>query len=299
MGLGSRPWGGLAVKWLVQLLAAVFALALLPLLQQEAYSWCWHLAQWVMRSAAQCLPKEMRDERQRECDADLYQLKDRRLTALIWALGTLIHAPNLGRIEAGLPSVQYSISKRAYDLIVASLVLILALPLIAIIALAIRLGSPGPVIFRLRRVGRDGREITIHKFRVMHTGNNIRLPLATEGEALLLPSSRDPRITPVGRVLRRLSLDELPLVFDVLSGDLSVVGPRPLSPFELESYTAEQREVLKATPGMTPPMDLRRPFPRSREERIQNDLEYVRKRSFLVDLKIIFFSVIVSFRRRS
>ena len=287
------------MKWFAQLLAAVFALGLLPLLQQEAYNWCWYLAKWVMRRAVQCLPKGIRDERQREWDADLYQLKDRRLSALLWALGTLIHAPNLGRIDAGLPSLQYSISKRAYDLIVASLVVILALPLMVIIALAVRLGSRGPVIFQLRRVGRDGREITIHKFRVMHTGNNIRLPLATEGDELLFSSSRDPRITPVGRFLRRLSLDELPLVFDVLRGDLSVVGPRPLHPSELEGYTAEQREVLKATPGMTPPIDLRRPFPRSQQERIQNDLDYVRKRSFLLDLKIIFSSLVVLFKRHT
>jgi lipopolysaccharide/colanic/teichoic acid biosynthesis glycosyltransferase len=112
----------------------------------------------------------------------------------------------------------YYTAKRAMDVLLSSLLLLALLPLLALIWLAIRLTSPGPALFLQRRMGRHGRPFTIHKFRTMADGSARELDLVTRG---------DPRVTPVGRLLRRAHLDELPQLWDVLRGRMSMVGPRP------------------------------------------------------------------------
>jgi lipopolysaccharide/colanic/teichoic acid biosynthesis glycosyltransferase len=140
-------------------------------------------------------------------------------------------------------------AKRAFDLVVAALGLLLAAPLLALVALAIKGDTPGPVLFRQERVGRGGRTFRIHKFRTMVDDASARGPALTIGA--------DARITRVGRFLRRSKLDELPQLFDVLAGTMSLVGPRPELPRYVALYPAALRDkVLAVRPGITDPVSL-------------------------------------------
>jgi lipopolysaccharide/colanic/teichoic acid biosynthesis glycosyltransferase len=140
-------------------------------------------------------------------------------------------------------------AKRAFDLAVAALALLLASPLMLVIALAVRLDSAGPVFFRQERVGQGGARFRIHKFRTMVADAAARGPALTVGD--------DPRVTRVGRFLRRSKLDELPQLIDVLVGDMSLVGPRPEVPQYVARYPAALRDrVLALKPGITDPVSL-------------------------------------------
>lgn len=140
-------------------------------------------------------------------------------------------------------------AKRLFDLLVAGGALLLLLPLLAVLALAVRIDSPGPVFFRQQRVGRHGRLFRIHKFRTMAVDAPQRGPAVTIG--------RDQRITRIGHVLRHYRLDELPQLIDVLAGDMSVVGPRPEVPRYVAHYPPALREqVLAVRPGITDPAAL-------------------------------------------
>jgi lipopolysaccharide/colanic/teichoic acid biosynthesis glycosyltransferase len=140
-------------------------------------------------------------------------------------------------------------AKRLFDLLVACVALLLLAPLLLAVALWIKLDSPGPVLFRQERVGRHGRRFRIHKFRTMVADAPARGTLLTVGA--------DPRITAAGRTLRRLRIDELPQLLDVLAGDMSLVGPRPEVPRYVEQYPAALRErVLAVAPGITDPSSL-------------------------------------------
>jgi len=142
-----------------------------------------------------------------------------------------------------------AIAKRLFDLVVAGPALVLLAPLLLAVALWIRLDSPGPALFRQERVGRHGRVFRIHKFRSM------RLDAPSTGPALT--AHADPRITRVGRMLRRHRLDELPQLIDVLAGDMSLVGPRPEVPRYVAQYPEAMRErVLSVRPGITDPSSL-------------------------------------------
>ena len=169
-----------------------------------------------------------------------------------------IHAiegiPLLGLAPAGL-SRSSAFLKRAMDVVVATFGLVMLSPLLALIALAIKLDSPGPVLFRQTRIGRGGRSFRLHKFRTMTAdaedlkADLVHLNRHPDGKMFKLTA--DPRVTPVGRVLRRTCLDELPQLWNVLSGEMSLVGPRPLIPEEarLVRDWAEHRLTLK--PGVT------------------------------------------------
>ena len=138
-----------------------------------------------------------------------------------------------------------TVGKRALDLVGSLLGLLVLSPLFVLVALVVKLGDGGPVFFRHERVGRDGRLFRMLKFRTMVVHAERVGPSLTVGA--------DPRITPVGRVLRRTKLDELPQLVNVLRGDMSLVGPRPEVPFYVALYTPEQRRVLSLVPGITDP----------------------------------------------
>jgi lipopolysaccharide/colanic/teichoic acid biosynthesis glycosyltransferase len=138
--------------------------------------------------------------------------------------------------------------KRAFDLIFAALGLIVAAPLLAVIALVIKLGDRGPVFFAQQRIGQFGVPFWMYKFRTMvANAEKLGIPLTTRD---------DPRITHVGHWLRRTKLDELPQLWNVVKGDMSLVGPRPEVPRYVALYTAEQRQVLEVRPGITDPASL-------------------------------------------
>jgi lipopolysaccharide/colanic/teichoic acid biosynthesis glycosyltransferase len=180
--------------------------------------------------------------------------------------------------------------KRAIDVGVSSLFLILASPLMLAVAIGIRLDSSGPAIFRQRRVGLDGREFTMLKFRSMGVDAEQRLAglahLNAGGNQLIRIQS-DPRVTRLGAFLRRSSLDELPQLVNVLRGDMSLVGPRPQSPSEVALYSSRQRQRLGVRPGMTGLWQVIARDDPSFDEWVRLDLEYIQHWSLGLDLKIL------------
>ncbi|GAB4375169.1 MAG: hypothetical protein Kow0062_13950 [Acidobacteriota bacterium] len=170
--------------------------------------------------------------------------------------------------------------KRAFDLLVGTAVLLVAGVPMLLIALAIRLEDGGPVFYRQERIGRDGRPFLLTKFRSMCVGAE------TRGAGILVERN-DSRITRVGRFLRKFSLDELAQIFDVLRGDMSIVGPRPGLRYQAELYDDEQRRRLAVRPGVTGWAQVNGrnaiPWP----ERIRLDLEYIDNLSLWTDLKVL------------
>jgi lipopolysaccharide/colanic/teichoic acid biosynthesis glycosyltransferase len=148
----------------------------------------------------------------------------------------------------------YAATKRIFDLIVGTIILLLLVPVIPMVALMIRLDSEGSVFYRQDRVGRGGRLFKFYKFRSMRADSErLRADLETRNEVTgpVFKMKNDPRITSVGQFLRRSSLDEIPQIFNVLKGDMSIVGPRPALPGEVARYEAWHRRRLDVKPGIT------------------------------------------------
>jgi exopolysaccharide biosynthesis polyprenyl glycosylphosphotransferase len=180
--------------------------------------------------------------------------------------------------------------KELFDRIGALLLLALLAPLLIAVALCVRLTSRGPVLFRQVRVGRDGREFRIYKFRSMYVDAEARLAELrhlNEHDGVLFKMRNDPRVTPVGRWLRRFSLDELPQLLNVLSGRMSLVGPRPPLPSEVAAYAADVRRRLAVKPGMTGLWQVSGRSDLSWEEAVRLDLRYVENWSLSLDLVIL------------
>ena len=189
----------------------------------------------------------------------------------------------------------YPVAKRAFDAALAGIGLVLLSPALAVIALRIKTGSPGPILYRGKRVGLNGETFDMLKFRTMVV-NADRIGGSSTPED-------DPRVTPIGKTLRRYKLDELPQLINVLKGDMSFVGPRPQVQWAVDLYTPQEREILKVRPGITDEASLR--FANEAEilkgskdpdkdyiekihpEKMRLSLEYVRNRSFPGDLSII------------
>jgi lipopolysaccharide/colanic/teichoic acid biosynthesis glycosyltransferase len=175
---------------------------------------------------------------------------------------------------------RYELAKRALDLTVASSVGILASPLLAAVAIAVKLEGGGPILFRQERIGRHGRPFDILKFRTL-----VDAPARDPADYLI--SASDPRIGRVGAFLRRWSLDELPQLWNVLRGDMSIVGPRPTLRYQVELYDDFQRRRLEVLPGVTGWAQISGRNELSWPERIKLDVWYVDHRSFLLDLRIL------------
>ena len=169
---------------------------------------------------------------------------------------------------------------RVLDILIAAAGLAITSPVLAVAAIAIRLESPGPVIYRHARVGRHGRPFELWKLRTMVQG-------AERMGAGLYIEDRDPRITRTGRALRRFSLDELPNLVNVLKGDLAVVGPRPTVAEQVDRYTARQRRRLEVKPGITGWAQVNGRTSLPWPERIELDVWYVDHRSLALDLRIL------------
>lgn len=200
---------------------------------------------------------------------------------------------------ADLPVVEYStwnvsrstlFIKRCIDLTVALAALTLLLPLFVVVALAIRLDSRGPVFFKQRRAGMDGRPFRMYKLRTMVPDAEQRLGELVSLDSLRDPMfkfARDPRVTRIGRLLRRSSLDELPQLLNVAKGDMSLVGPRPEQVELVERYRPEHRFRLDAKPGLTGPMQVNGRGRLTFEERLAVEREYVENVSLARDLRIL------------
>jgi len=209
-------------------------------------------------------------------------------------------------IDLGLPGIYgwRRVSKRAFDIVVSVAVLLLLSPVLLLVALAIRLESAGPILYRQRRIGENGRPFTMLKFRSMvvnadpgvhqaHVArliqDNIRLEqtAAAPGGPATLKLARDPRITRVGALIRKTSLDELPQLFNVLRGDMSLVGPRPPIAYEVALYQDWHKRRLAAPPGITGLWQVRGRNRVSFDEMVRMDLDYIEHQSFWLDLQLL------------
>jgi len=188
--------------------------------------------------------------------------------------------------------------KRPLDLVLGSVALLVALPLILCLALAVMLESPGPAFFCQERVGHEGRRFRLWKLRTMHAGcdQSVHERAAVDWFGGRPDGDRyktldDRRITRVGRLLRRTNLDELPQLLNVVAGDMSLVGPRPAIPYELVHYRPAYFERLNVPPGMTGLWQVTRRDRLSAAEMMQLDLRYVREASLWLDLKVLAMTV--------
>ncbi|MGE5282109.1 MAG: sugar transferase [Chloroflexota bacterium] len=169
---------------------------------------------------------------------------------------------------------------RAFDIALASIALLVLSPVLLVAAVAIKLGSRGPVLYRQRRVGRDGEEFEMLKLRTMVEGSD---PVGVG----TVVTRDDPRVTAAGRVLRRTSLDEIPNLVNVLRGEMAIVGPRPTIPAQVEDYTPRQRRRHEVPPGITGWAQVQGRVGIPWEERIELDLWYVEHRSAALDARIL------------
>lgn len=188
--------------------------------------------------------------------------------------------------------------KRPFDVLVATLLLVLTAPVAAMVALIVKVTSPGPILFRQERLGQHGCPFTLYKFRTMYDGAAVELHreyfrlyrqgIRAPGQPRpLYKLRRDPRITPLGGILRRLALDELPQLYNVLRGDMSVVGPRPPLRYEVEHYTQRDLLRLSVKPGITGLWQVRGRDVVDFDTMITLDLAYIQRQSLALDLWIL------------
>ena len=185
--------------------------------------------------------------------------------------------------------------KRFMDILLSIIALLLGSPVFLITALLVKVTSPGPIIFSQVRVGRYGRHFKFYKFRSMYIDAEARkaelLKHNESGDGVIFKMKHDPRITPVGRFIRKFSIDELPQLFNVILGDMSLVGPRPPLPSEVRTYSLEERKRLNITPGITCIWQVsgRSELPFSKQ--IALDKEYISSRSVWKDFLILLKTV--------
>jgi exopolysaccharide biosynthesis polyprenyl glycosylphosphotransferase len=203
-------------------------------------------------------------------------------------------AASIIELQGARESRAYIALKRVTDFMVAVFLLALFLPIIPIVTILIKLDSHGPILFKQKRIGKNGKAFNFYKFRSMVTGAETVIgalrPLSgVDGPVFKIKD--DPRITHVGRFLRRSSLDELPQLINVLRGDMSIVGPRPNLPCEVSQYLPWQKRRLDVTPGITCFWQIAGRSHIGFQEWMRLDLEYVRNRSYITDLKIMLKTV--------
>ena len=193
----------------------------------------------------------------------------------------------------------YLVMKRAIDIIGSFCGLVVLSLLFVIIALLIKLEDPkGKVFFKQLRVGKDGKEFYMYKFRSMASDAEERLKellALNEVSGAMFKMKDDPRVTKIGKFIRKTSVDELPQLFNVFRGDMSLVGPRPPLPREVAEYSAYDRQRLLVTPGCTGLWQVSGRSNVGFEEMVELDLQYIRERSFFYDIKIILKTVLVLF----
>jgi lipopolysaccharide/colanic/teichoic acid biosynthesis glycosyltransferase len=203
-----------------------------------------------------------------------------------------------------------TVVKRAFDLTVALVALVLLSPLLAAIWLAVRLSSPGPAVFRQERLGLDEQPFVMYKFRSMRTGESDAIhrdyvsrmltgdggPVEATGTGLY-KLERDPRITPLGAWLRKTSLDELPQLVNIVRGDMSLVGPRPVLAWEAELFSEQTRARFRTRPGLTGLWQVSGRNLLTMPQALELDVEYVRRQSLWLDLTILARTVPAQLRR--
>ena len=193
----------------------------------------------------------------------------------------------------------YHLVKRMIDIVLSLFGLVLISPFVVIIAILIKIDSKGPVFFKHHRIGKNGKPFSMYKFRTMKDGAEAMIndftPEQLEEWRENFKLKDDPRITRIGKFLRKTSLDELPQLVNILRGDMSIVGPRPVIEVELEEYGNDKDEFLSIRPGLTGWWASNGRSEISYPERCSYELYYVRNESFWLDVKVMFLSVISVF----
>ena len=194
----------------------------------------------------------------------------------------------------------YRIAKRVFDILIAGLGLVILSPLFLVVGLFVKLTSPGPILYPWDVIGRGGRPFRGYKFRTMvRNADEVKIQLIDKNEmnGPVFKMADDPRITPIGKVLRKYSIDELPQLWSVLKGDMSLVGPRPAGPHEWVAYEPWQRRKLSVTPGITCLWQVSgRNKIKDFDEWVRLDLEYIDNWSLWLDFKILLKTVWVVLR---
>ena len=180
--------------------------------------------------------------------------------------------------------------KRVFDIVVAGMALAVLVPVFLLLAILIRVGSPGPAIFRQERAGKDMKPFTMYKFRSMRAD--------VDRFGVSPSAAEDPRLTRLGRWLRETSIDELPQLWNILKGDMSLVGPRPLYMSQAREFTERERRRLQVRPGMTGLAQTRGRGEIPHEEKLELDVQYVEKQSVRLDLRILWRTVWRLFSRK-
>jgi len=191
----------------------------------------------------------------------------------------------------GRCAVMRSFCKQIFDIIASLCIMVLLSPVLVLIAAIIKLTDNGPVIFKQDRAGKDGKPFVFYKFRTMKTNAD---PFGASPK-----SGQDPRLTKVGKRLREYSLDELPQLFNVLKGDMSIVGPRPLYVSQMAEWNERQKKRLLVKPGLTGLAQIQGRAELAREEKLEFDVKYVETASFLTDIKIILATIAQVFSRKN
>lgn len=195
----------------------------------------------------------------------------------------------------------YLLAKRGFDFISSICALIIFSPIFLIIAIAIKFDSKGPVVFGHKRIGKAGKLIKVYKFRTMvSNAEEVLNRFSPEQKAEFEKNFKldnDPRITRVGKFLRRTSLDELPQLLNIIIGNMSVVGPRPIVEKEIQKYGVYADKLISVKPGLTGNWQANGRSVTTYEERVQLDMEYIDRRSFWIDIKIILKTVVSVLKR--
>jgi lipopolysaccharide/colanic/teichoic acid biosynthesis glycosyltransferase len=184
----------------------------------------------------------------------------------------------------------FKILKRGLDIIISLSLLILLWPVFLLIVIAIKVGSKGPAVFKQQRAGKNGNPFVFYKFRTMTINADPFGPSPKSG--------RDPRLTKAGRILREYSLDELPQLFNILKGDMSVVGPRPLYLSQIPEWSERQKKRLLVKPGLTGLAQISGRGELTREEKLELDVKYMETANFSADFRIVFATIAYVFRRK-
>lgn len=195
--------------------------------------------------------------------------------------------------------VPYAAVKRVFDILGATVLLLLFLPVFVVLAILVKLSSPGPVFYRSTRVGLCGKPFTFVKFRSMRPDADKMLHLLkgqNEKDGPIFKMKNDPRVTPIGAFLRRYSLDELPQLWSVLVGDMSLVGPRPPIPREVEQYDALALQRLTVKPGITCYWQVMGRSKLTFQEWMELDCRYIREMSFWTDVRLLLLTPLAVFK---
>ncbi len=185
----------------------------------------------------------------------------------------------------------YGNFKRGLDIFIALAAMVILSPVLAAIWIAIRLSSKGPAVFKQERAGKNGKPFVFYKFRTMTLDVDPFGPSPKSGE--------DPRLTKVGKFLRECSLDELPQLFNILKGDMSIVGPRPLYLSQIPEWSKRQKKRLLVKPGLTGLAQIQGRAEITREEKLEFDVKYVENAGLLTDIRIMLVTITQVFRRKS